>query len=44
VEESANNRPVDPSVAAREIKSDTELRNMMKLRNTKIRKKETAGK
>jgi hypothetical protein len=32
IEESAQNRPVHIPVAVREIKGETELRNMMKLR------------
>jgi hypothetical protein len=44
IEESAKNRPVHTSVAAREIKGEAELRNMMKLRNMKIKEKENAGK
>jgi hypothetical protein len=44
IEESAKNRPVHTPVAAREIKGEAELRNMMKLRNMKIKEKENAGK
>ena len=40
IEESAKNRPVHIPVAAREIKGETELREMMKLRKMKIKEKE----
>ena len=43
-EESAQNCPVHIPVAAREIKGETELREMMKLRKMKIKEKENAGK
>ena len=35
IEESAKNRPVHTPVAAREIKGETELREMMRLRREK---------
>lgn len=44
IEESAKNRPVHISVAAREIKGESELREMMRLRKMKIKEKENAGK
>ena len=44
IEESAKNRPIHISVAAREIKGETELREMMKLRKMKIKEKENTGK
>ncbi len=44
IEESAQNRPVHIPVAAREIKGEKELREMMKLRKMKIKEKENAGK
>lgn len=44
IEESAKNRPVHISVAAREIKGEPELREMMRLRKMKIKEKENAGK
>ena len=44
IEESAKNRPVHIPVAVREIKGETELREMMKLRKMKIKEKENAGK
>jgi hypothetical protein len=44
IEESAKNRPAHISVAAREIKGETELRDMMKLRKMKTKEKENAGK
>ncbi len=37
IEESAKNRPVHISVAAREIKGEPELREMMRLRKMKIK-------
>jgi hypothetical protein len=43
IEESAKNRPVHISVAAREIKGENELRDMMRLRKMKIKEKENAG-
>ena len=43
IEESAKNRPVHISVAAREIKGEPELREMMRLRKMKIKEKENAG-
>ncbi len=42
VEESAKNRPVHATVTAREIKGETELREMMRLR--KIKEAENAEK
>ena len=44
IEESAKNRPIHIPVAAKEIKGETELREMMRLRRMKIKKKENAGK
>ena len=44
IEESAKNRPVHIPVAAREIKGEPELREMMRLRKMKIKEKENAGK
>jgi hypothetical protein len=44
IENSAQNRPVHTPVAAREIKGEAELRNMMKLRKMKIKEKENIGK
>jgi hypothetical protein len=44
IEESAKNRPVHISVAAREIKGEPELREMMRLRKMKIKEKENARK
>ena len=44
IEESAKNRPIHIPVAAREIKGETELREMMRLRRMKIKEKENAGK
>ena len=44
IEESAKNRPVHISVAAREIKGESELREMMRLRKMKIKENENAGK
>ena len=44
IEESAKNRPVNLPVAAREIKGEKELREMMRLRRMKIKEKENAGK
>lgn len=44
IEESAKNRPVPVSVAAREIKGETELRELMRLRKMKMKEKENAGK
>ena len=44
MEESARNRPVRTPVAAREIKGEAELREMMRLRERKIKEKENAGK
>lgn len=44
IEESAKNRPVQIPVAAREIKGETELREMMRLRKKKAEEKENAGK
>ena len=44
IEESAKNRPIHISVAAREIKGETELREMMRLLKMKIKEKENAGK
>ena len=44
IEESAKNRPVHISVAAREIKGESELREMMRLRKMKIKEKENAEK
>lgn len=43
IEESAKNRPEPISVAAREIKGETELREMMRRRKMKIKEKENAG-
>ncbi len=44
IEESAKNRPVHIPVAAKEIKGETELREMMRKRKAKMREKENAGK
>ena len=44
IEESAQNRPVHIPVAAREIKGETELREMMRLRKMKTKEKENVGK
>lgn len=44
IEESAKNRPVHIPVAAREIRGEPELREMMRLRKMKIKEKENAGK
>ena len=44
IEESAKNRPVHIPVAAKEIKGETELRELMRLRKMKIKEKENAGK
>lgn len=44
IEESAKNRPVHIPVAAREIKGESELREMMRLRKMKIKEKENAEK
>lgn len=44
IEESAKNRPVHITVAAREIKGEAELRKMMRLRKMKIKESENAGK
>jgi hypothetical protein len=43
IEESAKNRPVHIHVAAKEIKGENELRDMMRLRKMKIKEKENAG-
>ena len=44
IEESAKNRPVQTSVAAREIKGEYELRELMRLRKLKAKEKVNAGK
>lgn len=44
IEESAKNRPVQTSVAAREIKGENELRELMRLRKLKAKEKVNAGK
>lgn len=44
IEESAKNRPVQISVAAREIKGENELRELMRLRKLKAKEKVNAGK
>lgn len=44
IEESAKNRPVQTSVAAREIKGENELRELMRLRRLKAKEKVNAGK
>ncbi|MCM1048051.1 MAG: hypothetical protein NC433_06475 [Clostridiales bacterium] len=44
IEESAKNRPDHIPVSAREIKGETELREMMKLRKIKIKEKANAEK
>lgn len=44
IEESAKNRPVQTSVAAREIKGENELRDLMRLRKLKAKEKVNAGK
>ena len=44
IEESARNRPVQTSVAAREIKGENELRELMRLRKLKAKEKVNAGK
>lgn len=44
IEESANNRSVHVPVAIREIKGESELREMMRIRKRKIKEKENAGK
>ena len=43
IEESAKNRPVQTSVAAREIKGENELRELMRLRKLKAKEKVNAG-
>ncbi|MCM1246327.1 MAG: hypothetical protein NC293_11865 [Roseburia sp.] len=42
IEESEKNRPEHISVAAREIKGESELREMMRLRKRKLKEKENA--
>ncbi len=42
IEESAQNRPAHIPVAAKEIKGETELREMMRLRKLKTEEKENA--
>ena len=44
IEESANNRSVHVPVAIREIKGESELREMMRIQKMKIKEKENAGK
>ena len=44
IEEAAKNRPVHIPVSAREIKGETELRELMQLRKMKTKEKENAGK
>lgn len=44
IEASAKNRPVQTSVAAREIKGENELRELMRLRKLKAKEKVNAGK
>ena len=44
IEESAQNRPVHIPIAVKEIKGETELREMMRLRRMKIKEKNNAGK
>ena len=44
IEESAKNRPVQTSVAAREIKGENELRELMRLRKLKAKEKVNDGK
>ena len=44
IEESAKNRPAHIPVAAKEIKRESELREMMRLRKMKIKEKENGRK
>ena len=44
IEESAKNRPAHIPVAAKEIKGESELREMMRLQKMKIKEKENGRK